>query len=71
MPLIVSWEGDVIIRKGGRDEVWYRVPQWAREYYDERTLKVLCFIDLGKPHWLDLDDIIIVPQEEEIVVNDL
>lgn len=66
--IIVSWEGEVVYRSGRMDRVLFRVPEWAREMWEERTLKVLCWMDLGKPT-IDLDVIEIVPAEGLLVLE--
>jgi len=63
---VVDWYRGVV-RKGKKNKIVYRVPRWAYEYWSERTLKVICWMDLGKPSDLDIDSIEIEVYEEEKV----
>ena len=57
-------------KKGPRNRIVYRVPEWAHSYWDERTLKVLCWMDMGKPDDIDIDNIEIeIYDEEEVDLN--
>lgn len=66
--IVVSWEGEIVYRSGGMDRVLFRVPRWARELWEEQTLKVMCWMDLGKPE-IDLDVIEIVSAEGMLILG--
>ena len=65
--IVVDWDKGVV-KKGSYDRILFRVPKWARELWDERSLKVICWMELGKPVWLDVDRIEVVDQEGVILL---
>ena len=71
--LVIDWDKGRLTNTplGPRVKVVFRVPKWARELYDERTLKVIAWMELGKPPWMDpLEQVEIVPQEEVTLLEE-
>ena len=67
--MVVDWyEG--VVKRGSRERIVFRVPKWARDLWDEHTLKVICWLTLDKPKDLDVDRVEIVDREKVMVVED-